>query len=185
MARPVTYIEIEFKRFRRHIFSNPEEYPFKVGDYAVVQVKRGIDLGKITNISERVKPQENAQVYPILRKANPDEIRKIADIRSRELQALIDTRVLVGKRELVMKVVDVEFQFDFKKLTIYFTAPKRVDFRELLKDLIAAFKIRIELRHIDAKREALRFGTLKDPDVLYLDSKHYRASARKRKIAGL
>ncbi|MCX6641324.1 MAG: regulatory iron-sulfur-containing complex subunit RicT [bacterium] len=154
------FIGVEFKGNRRLIFSNPMEYPFRIGDLAVVQVEKGEDLGCVSHLLSVLPPGRTEVEYEVLRKATPKDRKTLEDYRSREVAARQICKEKIKKNELVMKLVDVEYQFDGRKLTFYFTADGRVDFRQLVKDLAAAFRTRIELRQIGARDETRRFGGL-------------------------
>lgn len=152
-------IEIGFKGGRRDYFSNPQEFPFKVGDYAIVEADRGEDLGKVVQVGELIrlkKPQ--GELKKIIRKPGPEDLRRLEENKIKEKEAFQLCKEKIAKHGLTMKLVDVEFQFDRNKITFYFTAEKRVDFRELVKDLAAEYKTRIELRQIGVRDEARRIG---------------------------
>jgi cell fate regulator YaaT (PSP1 superfamily) len=148
---------IEFKGSRKEIYRNPYGLKLNSGDWVMVQVERGEDLGRfITTVDATSVNPENIKPLPILRAATPDEL----GLREQNVQKEKDARgeciKLIAKRELNMKLVDVEWQLDGNKVTFYFTAEKRVDFRELVKDLAAVYRTRIELRQIGARDEARR-----------------------------
>ena len=146
---------IEFKGSRKEIYRNPYGLKLNPGDWVMVQVERGEDLGRfVTSVDTASVNPENIKPLPILRNATPDEL----DLRKQNVQKEKDARgeciKLIAKRGLNMKLVDVEWQLDGNKVTFYFTAEKRVDFRELVKDLAAVYRTRIELRQIGARDEA-------------------------------
>ncbi|MBI3872210.1 MAG: hypothetical protein HY304_03925 [candidate division Zixibacteria bacterium] len=150
---------LEFKGARKEHYHDEYHLPITPGDAVMVQVERGEDLGRVLLRltpdrvrSARVKP------LPILRLATADEIAKDQENRQSELESRQTCRRMVEERRLEMKVVDAEWQFDHNKMTFYFTADKRVDFRALVKDLAGVFKTRIELRQIGARDEARRVG---------------------------
>src|SRR5882672_3842224 len=122
-------IEVVFKGRRREYFTNPRELPVHEGDWVIVQADRGIDLGKVHHTTEWVKREEA-----------PGKHREILH------------------RDVEMKLVDCEYQLDGNRVTFFFTAEKRVDFRDLVKDLASAFRTRIELRQIGVRDEAGRIG---------------------------
>jgi len=153
------YIEIEFKGCRKTIYSNPEEYPFKKYDYAIVRAEKGEDIGQVCRMCD-VLPDEidDDSVLDILRKASDRELTRLEENRIKEEKAKTTARKYIGKHKLDMKLVSVEYQLDANKVTFYFTADQRVDFRELVKDLAAEFKARIELRQIGVRDEARLLG---------------------------
>ncbi len=151
-------IEIEFKGFVREFFLNPEQYPFKKGDFAVVQADKGEDVGKVHHFKDCNNSKDTKKLKEILRKASSEELKKLSNNRIKEIETLKKCRELSIKHNLVMKIIDAEYQFDYNKLTFYFTADGRVDFRELVKNLASIYKTRIELRQIGARDEAKRTG---------------------------
>jgi cell fate regulator YaaT (PSP1 superfamily) len=154
------YIFIQFKGNRKQLFSNPMEYPFRIGDLAVVQVEKGEDLGCITQLLTQLPPGKNDPLLEVLRKATSKDLTILEEYHAREITARQICKEKIATNGLVMKLVDVEYQFDGRKLTFYFTADGRVDFRQLVKDLAAAFRTRIELRQIGARDETRRFRGL-------------------------
>ncbi len=159
-AKMPDYIEIKFKGERKAVFHNPLQLPFRPGDYAIVEAEKGEDCGRVNNLHPTRKQIEECkeQKRKILRKALPADIIKIRQKQSNESRALDSCRNKVKKHNLNMKLVDCEYQFDGNKITFYFTAEKRVDFRELVKDLAGEYRTRIELRQIGVRDEAKRLG---------------------------
>ena len=151
-------VEVEFKALRRAAFLNRQQYPLKIGDPVIVQVDRGIDLGRVHRQDFAICNKQKSTLGSILRKAQTRDLEKHSQHRTREKQAVATCRERVVRHKLTMKVIDGEAQFDSKKLTFYFTAEKRVNFRELVKDLASEFRTRIELRQIGAREEAKRVG---------------------------
>jgi cell fate regulator YaaT (PSP1 superfamily) len=132
------------------------EFPFKVGDLAVVEVDKGEHIGKVCHLGQGGKNPLEVH-FNVIRKARPEDIKSFGEIALKEKEALKICHQKVNHHNLQMKLVDVEYQFDLKKLTFYFTANGRVDFRELVKDLAAHFRVRIDLRQIGARDETRRF----------------------------
>ena len=154
-------IEIEFKGRRREDFRNPMEFPFKIGDFAVVEVEKGEHIGVVSNFGIRNKSKNADEIqYNIIRKATPVDLKTLCEIHRNEMEAMNICREKVANHGLPMKLIDSEFQFDMKKLSFYFTADGRVDFRELVKDLAGHFRVRIDLRQIGARDETKRLGGL-------------------------
>jgi len=153
-------VEIKFKGNRKELYANPMQFPFRVGDYAIVQAEKGIDLGEVNQVSPLLsqKIEDGKAVREILRKATYEDLRRYEENRNQEQQALEICKRKVQQHQLMMKLVDCEYQFDGNKVTFYFTAEKRVDFRELVRDLASEFKTRIELRQIGVRDEAKRMG---------------------------
>ncbi len=174
--------EIEFKGGRTALFSNPRNIPFQIGDFAVVNVERGQDIGKVIREGSEVgkKVKSKGVQGPILRRATTKDVGTMTGLREREAEAhrtcqqciakqglpmklarLNSSRTCqqcIAKQGLPMKLVDVEWQFDSNKIRFYFTSDRRVDFRKLVRDLASIFKSRIEMRQIGVRDEARRIG---------------------------
>jgi len=152
-------IEVTFKGRRREYFSNPRELPLHEGEYVVVQAERGEDLGRVHHTGEWVKRDD---VPGILREAirpgRPEDLERLEANRRKEERAFGVCRERVTQRDVEMKLVDCEYQFDGNRITFFFTADKRVDFRDLVKDLASTFRTRIELRQIGVRDESGRIG---------------------------
>lgn len=152
-------VETTFKRNRKGFFLNSEELNINIGDYVIVEVDKGIDLGLITQIG-RLVMLKNMKDEPkkIVRGANSEDLDKMEKNRHEEEIAFHIAKEYIERRNLNMKLVDVEYQFDTNKLTFYFTSAQRVDFRELVKDLASKYRTRIELRQISVREEAKKLG---------------------------
>jgi cell fate regulator YaaT (PSP1 superfamily) len=160
------FAEVRFKGTRRDYFSfrGLDIHP---GAHVVVEADRGEDLGEVTalgSIAER-KCGASAGGCPtpapdraILRLAEPSELERLDELRSDEERVRWETGERVSQHGLKMKVTEAEWQFDRKKLIIYFTAERRVDFRELVRDLARTFRTRIELKQIGVRDEAALLG---------------------------
>ena len=158
-------IEVAFKGNRREFYLwEAEEIP-AVSSAIIVEADRGEDLGHVHSIGEmalkrnRGTPHgtgEDAPTKKARRLASADDVRKHDDLRSQNEDARRKAMERVRANALVMKVSDAEWQWDRKKLTFYFTAEKRVDFRTLVRELAAAFRTRIELKQIGVRDEAKR-----------------------------
>jgi len=152
-------VEILFKGERKDVFLNPSLIPLAIGEQVVVQVERGEDMGKVLQMGELAQGKGRSRyLRQIIRKATDEDIAKLRDNEKLEQDAFRICQERIAARELRMRLVDIECQFDRNRITFYFTAEKRVDFRELVKDLAATFKTRIELRQIGVRDEARRMG---------------------------
>lgn len=160
------FAEIRFKGTRKAYFTY-RGMEVRPGSFVVVEADRGEDLGEVTalgTIAERkCKSSEGGCHAPapdkkILRLAEPSEVERLAELRTDEERVRAETGEMVGRHGLKMKVTEAEWQFDRKKLIIYFTAERRVDFRELVRDLARAFRTRIELKQIGVRDEAALLG---------------------------
>lgn len=152
-------IEILFKGGRKEIYQNPMQFPFKLGDYAIVEADKGEDLGMVHQYGALLnRKKSNNEPLNILRKPSTEDLTNLSENRQKEKQAFLVCREKIKKHQLNMKLVDVEYQFDGNKITFYFTSDQRVDFRELVKDLASEYRVRIELRQIGVRDEARRLG---------------------------
>ncbi|MCC6477066.1 hypothetical protein IT157_08420 [bacterium] len=152
-------LELEFKGRRTEYAANPLQYPFVRGDLAIVNVDRGQDLGKVSHVG--IRPGENAGekiALTVLRRAVDEDISKLTENRKREKEAKFAARAEITRHLLEMKLVDVELQWDGKKMTFFFTAEGRVDFRDLVRDLATKFRTRIDLRQIGARDETKKIS---------------------------
>jgi cell fate regulator YaaT (PSP1 superfamily) len=165
-------VEVRFKGTRKVYFLWPGEEPLRVGDAVIVEAERGRDLGHITAVGELAEKkcggcsgcstspvaEEPVPLKRVLQRAAPEDVKSHAEVRRSEEDARRKVMQRVRAHELMMKVSDTEWQWDRNKLTIYFTAEKRVDFRALVRDLASTFRTRIELRQIGVRDEAARLS---------------------------
>lgn len=159
------FAEVHFKGNRKDYYSygGLELAP---GNHVLVEADRGEDLGLVTAIgliAERKCSSSGGCSTPtpekrILRSAIDEDVAKLTDLRLDEDRIRVETRALVEKHKLKMKVTEAEWQYDRNKLIIYFTAERRVDFRELVRDLARTFRTRIELKQIGVRDEAALLG---------------------------
>ena len=159
VAEAAEVIEVIFKGRRRAHYANPRELPVHEGDYVVVQAERGEDLGRVHHTSEWVKRAHlQGSLKQILRVARAEDLELHERNRAKEERAFGICKDRIVQRDVEMKLVDCEYQLDGNRVTFFFTAEKRVDFRDLVKDLASAFRTRIELRQIGVRDEAGRIG---------------------------
>ena len=159
------FAEVRFKGTRRGYFDTGG-LDLVPGDRVIVQADRGEDFGQVTalgSIAERKCSSSGGCATPaptmrVLRRADSEEVRRARYKVDDERRARRETRNQVAHHGLKMKVSETEWQFDRKKLIIYFTAEKRVDFRYLVRDLARSFRTRIELRQIGVRDEAALLG---------------------------
>ncbi|MFZ1946413.1 MAG: stage 0 sporulation family protein, partial [bacterium] len=153
-------VQVEFKGERREYFLNAKHLPLVEGDFVVVQVERGRDIGKAVRLGEDLDKMAKARpvTQEVLRKATDEDLARYKEIQRREEDARRVCEDKIRERDLKMKLVDVEYQLDSSKITFFFTAEERVDFRDLVKDLAGIYKTRIELRQIGVRDEAKRLG---------------------------
>ncbi len=150
---------VEFKGSRKEYFFNTYYHALKPEDHVIIQAERGEDIGLLSKkITVEIHVDEASRPRSILRRASDEDMTRFHELQAREKQHKYEVIDMIRKHGLIMKVVDVEWQFDGNKMTVFFTADHRVDFRELVKDLAARYKTRIELRQIGVRDEARRIG---------------------------
>jgi cell fate regulator YaaT (PSP1 superfamily) len=157
--RTYDFIRVEFAGNRRLTYRNSQNLPIKLQDLVIVEVERGIDLGEVIQVGELVEKsleKEWGDLKEVIRIANEEDIEHLNQNRRTANEAHKFCMEKIVLRDLKMKMVNVEVQYDNNKITFYFTADKRVDFRELVKDLASHFRTRIELRQIGVRDEAAR-----------------------------
>jgi cell fate regulator YaaT (PSP1 superfamily) len=161
-------IEVRFKGNRKEFYTWEGETPLTLGSTVVVEAERGEDVGTVSAVGEAATKKCGvgcsgcALTAPkeargkALRTASPDETRASGDLRRAEEDVRRKVIEKTRAHNLDMKISDAEWQWDRKKLTIYFTAEQRVDFRNLVRELASLFHTRIDLRQIGARDEAKR-----------------------------
>ncbi len=150
---------VEFKGSRREFFFNSYYHSLKPNDLVIVQAERGEDAGVLHNkVGAEVDYADQGRPRSILRRASEDDVEAMKELRQKEAGFKSEIAETVSKHGLAMKIIDVECQFDGNKMTIFFTADHRVDFRDLVKELAGCYRTRIELRQIGVRDEARRIG---------------------------
>jgi cell fate regulator YaaT (PSP1 superfamily) len=154
-------VGIRFKRAGKVYYFDPTGVDLRVYDYVVVQTARGAELGQVIIAPKQVLASDlTAELKPIVRKATEEDIKRAQDFATKEDNALIECAKMITRLNLPMKLVSAEYNLDGGRLTFYFTAEERVDFRELVRELTAFFKTRIELRQIGPRDQAKLIGGL-------------------------
>ncbi len=158
-----SFAVIEFKGHRYLPFVNKNKLKLNKGDKVLVQLDSGIDIGSVvfTKNSNCISicNRDTSEISNfIIKIADNNDLDKEYINRYDEPDVVLKTNEMALDFEINMKIVDAEWQFDKQKLTIYFTAPDRVDFRELVKEFARQFKTRIELRQINSREETRRLG---------------------------
>ena len=158
-------VEVQFKNTRKGYFRNSNKIPLEKGDIVAVEATPGHDIGVVT-LTGRLVPlqmkkaniKSEADIKRIYRKAKPVDMDKYNEAKSREHSTMIRARQIALNLNLDMKIGDVEYQGDGNKAIFYYIADERVDFRQLIKVLADAFRVRIEMKQIGARQEAGRIG---------------------------
>jgi len=155
----VEVIQVRMRDAGKVVFYNARGLKFAVGDYVVIEVDRGIDYGMIVSDPEVIEDAElDEPLKAIIRKVENKDSEKINRNKEKAKEAHNTCEKKIIEHRLPMKLVDTEYSFDLSKLIFYFTSEGRVDFRKLVKDLAAVFKVRIELRQIGVRDEAKMLG---------------------------
>lgn len=158
-------VEVQFKNTRKGYYHNVNNLDLKKGDIVAVEANPGHDIGVVTLTGQLVRlqikkaniksPEDIRRIYRIAKEA---DMEKYAAAKAREHATMIQSREIAKGLGLKMKIGDVEYQGDGNKAIVYYIADERVDFRQLIKDLAAAFHVRIEMKQIGARQEAGRIG---------------------------
>lgn len=161
------YVEVQFKNTRKGYFLNSSKIPLEKGDMVAVEASPGHDIGTVTLTGKLVLLQmkknnirtgEGYEPKKVYRKAKPTDIEKYEEAKAKEHATMIRSRQIAADLGLNMKIGDVEYQGDGNKAIFYYIADERVDFRQLIKVLAEAFRVRIEMKQIGARQEAGRIG---------------------------
>ncbi|GER87420.1 hypothetical protein KDW_15820 [Dictyobacter vulcani] len=151
----IIVVGIRFRPAGRIYYFDPVGQTFSTGQYVVVETVRGLEAGRVVIASKKLAEIDLSDpLKPILHLATEDELRMMLSFKSKEKDALVRCHERVVYHKLPMKLVEAEYTFDGSRLTFYFTADERVDFRALVRDLAATFRTRIELRQIGARDQA-------------------------------
>jgi cell fate regulator YaaT (PSP1 superfamily) len=166
-------VEVRFKGTRKAYFVWEDDAdPLHLKDPVIVEVERGRDLGRVSAVGETALKKcggctscavgeaspDPAPLKPVVRRATGEDCKTHQELRMGEEEVRQKVIQRARAHELLMKISDTEWQWDRNKLTIYFTADKRVDFRALVRDLASLFRTRIELRQIGVRDEAARLS---------------------------
>ena len=192
-------VGVRFKKPGKIYFFDPGYIQLKNGDKVIVETASGEEFGEVA-INKRELPEEKiaSPLKKVIRLANTKDIKREKENREKEQKAFKVCEEKIKEHELNMHLVEVECKFDNSKIIFYFTADGRIDFRELVKDLAAIYKTRIELRQIGVRDEVRRIGGngvcgrelcccsfLNNFDIVYIKmAKEQSASLNPSKISG-
>jgi len=159
------WVEVQFKNTRKGFYRNTNHLKLQKGDIVAVEASPGHDIGVVT-LTGRLVPLQmkkanlkpDAEIRRIYRRAKPVDMEKYTEAKAREHETMIRSRQIAQNLNLDMKIGDVEYQGDGNKAIFYYIADERVDFRQLIKVLAEAFRVRIEMKQIGARQEAGRIG---------------------------
>lgn len=150
----IKVIGVRFRTAGKIYYFSPGKFEIKQGDHVIVETARGVEYGKVVIGTRKVKDEEVVQpLKAVIRIATEQDHKTEEKNREKEKEAFQICLEKIRKHGLEMKLIDAEYTFDNNKVLFYFTADGRIDFRELVKDLAAVFRIRIELRQIGVRDE--------------------------------
>lgn len=164
--KPFDIVEVRFKNSRKEFFRNTNNLQLLQGNVVTVEAATGFDVGVVSVAGEtarlqlkKKKMQENdPEIKSILRKASANDIERWKEVQELEKKIIVRARVLATNMKLEMKINDVEIQADKSQASFYYTAPGRVDFRELIRAYSSEFRLRIQMWQIGERQEAGRLG---------------------------
>ena len=157
----IKVVGVRFKKAGKIYYFDPEKKWINNGDFVIVETITGIEFGQVVVGPKMVKEEDIVQpLKKVLRLATEDDIKRNRENKEKEKEAYDICFKKIEEHGLEMKLIDIEYTFDNNKVIFYFTADGRIDFRELVKDLAAIFRTRIELRQIGVRDEAKMIGGL-------------------------
>ncbi len=152
-------VGIRFKRACKIYYFDPADIELEINDHVVVKTVRGLELGQVAIAPRQVVASEVTEpLKPVVRKAEPEDISRAQEFAEKEKEALAECGKLIAKLNLPMKLLSAEYNLDGSRLTLFFSAEERVDFRELVRELTNRFKTRVELRQVGSRDEAKMVG---------------------------
>jgi len=166
LGKPYPIMEITFnKGSRKDFFRNNTNHILDKDTWVAVEGAGGYDVGQISLTGELVKLQmkkygvtEETEMKRVLRPANERDMEVYKVSKQKEMETMVRSRAIAKELNLEMKIAEVEFQADAKKVTFFYTADSRVDFRELIKVFAGEFKAKVEMRQIGARQESGKVG---------------------------
>lgn len=154
-----TVVGVRFKQAGKVYYFGTGGMDLKCGDEVIAETVRGLEYGKVLLAPREIEDANvTLPLRAVIRLASDEDRRKVAENREKEKEAFVICGQKIAERGLAMKLVNVEYTFDVNKIVFYFTAEGRIDFRELVKDLAAIFRTRIELRQVGVRDEAKIMG---------------------------
>ena len=152
-------VGVRFKRAGKVYYFDAVGIDLEANDYVVVKTTRGLELGRVFIAPKQVLASEVAKgLKPVVRKAEPEDIKRAQEFEEKEAEALTECGKLITKLGLPMKLLAAEYNLDGSRLTFFFSATERVDFRELVRELNSRFKVRVELHQLGPRDEAKLIG---------------------------
>jgi len=155
----VDIVGVRFKTAGKVYYFDPADTDLEIDDCVVVKTTRGLELGKVVISPKQVLASDvSTPLKPVVRKAEPDDIKRAQELEEKEREALAECGKLIATLDLPMKLLSAEYNLDGSRLTIFFSAPERVDFRQLIRELVNRLKIRVQLRQVGPRDEAKLVG---------------------------
>ena len=152
-------VGVKFRNVGKMYYFDPKDYEIKRGDHVIVETARGVEYGRVVMEPRIIEDSKvNHPLKEVLRMASEEDNEREKENRLREREAFVLCKKKILEHNLDMKLIDAEYTFDNNKILFYFTADGRIDFRQLVKDLAAIFKTRIELRQIGVRDETKILG---------------------------
>ncbi len=155
-------VEVAFKGRRRKVYHNLRKIPIRAGDEIIVSAQRGLDYGQVVLTGElvHIRSKDNPNYGQVLRLASSNDRSIYNENKKAEKDALNDAKTTIKRRQLPVKLVDVEWQFDRKRLSIFYTSQNRITMRPVITELCRRFKTRVEFLRLNPRQESARVGGL-------------------------
>ena len=151
-------IGVRFREVGKICYYDPDDVDININDRVIVETERGIECGRVILGTRELSRDFSGELKKIIRKADSTDINKFEDNIAKEAEAFAICKQKIIDLDLPMKLISAEYTFDNAKVLFYFTADSRVDFRELVKQLAAIFRVRIELRQVGVRDETKIVG---------------------------
>lgn len=154
----VDVVGVRFRRAGKIYHFDTAGIELNTGDYVIVDTARGKEMGQVVKNKQSLDNDNSKNIKPVVRKATEEDMEKADKLKLKEKEALGECEKIVTKMELSMKLISAEYSFDGSRLTVFFSAEGRVDFRELVREVSRKLKVRVEMRQIGPRDEAKMIG---------------------------
>jgi len=152
-------VGVRFKRSGKIYYFDPADLDLAVNDYVVVNTARGLEIGCVVAAPKQVSDSELSRpLKPVVRKAEADDLEHAQERKNAAIEAMTECSRLIAQLNLPMKLLSAEYNLDGSRLTFFFSAAERVDFRKLVRELTRRFKVRVELRQVGSRDETKMVG---------------------------
>lgn len=152
-------VGVRFKRAGKVYHFDPAGIPLQVNDSVIVETAQGLEMGQVAIASREALPNEvQTPLKPVLRKASDEDVHRCQEMEGKVAEALDECGKLIEKFNLPMKLLSAEYSLDGSRLTVYFGAEERVDFRDLVRELARHLRVRVEMRQLGPRDEARIVG---------------------------